>query len=154
MVDERMMHLFSLIAEQVSDKQELFDNEGKIMAALVESGCHLHEVDAAITLMQSLARARTEDIFLHSGPGRPTGMRAMNRQERVRFTTEAFGFVSRLSLLGIISEDRREEILERAMDLYPERIELSQIKTLVAFTLFSGEDMRGNPVVARDVAWN
>jgi uncharacterized protein Smg (DUF494 family) len=81
-------------------------------------------------------------------------MRAMSRQERVRFTTEAFGFVSRLSLLGIISEDRREEVLERAMDVYPERIELSQIKTLVAFTLFSGEDMRGNPVVARDVAWN
>jgi len=154
MVDERMMHLFSLIAEQVRDKQELFDNEGKIVAALVDSGCHLHEADAAITLMQSLAGDRTGDIFMRSGPGRTTGMRAMSRQERIRFTTEAFGFVSRLSLLGIISEDRREEILERALDVYPERIELSQIKTLVAFTLFSGEDMRGNPVVARDTAWN
>ncbi len=154
MVDERMMHLFSLIAEQVSDKQELFDNEGKIMAALVDCGCLLHEADAALTLMQHLVQKETDDMFLRSETGRTKGMRAMNRQERIRFTTEAFGFVSRLSLLGIISGDRREEILEKAMDMYPERIELSQIKTLVAFTLFSGEDLRGNPLLARDVAWN
>ena len=152
MVDERMMHLFSLIAEQVSDKQELFDNEGKIMAALVDSGCHLHEVDAAITLMQSLVRARTDDIFCAASPGRTKGLRAMDVGRSASALRPRPSGSSPASRSSALSPGDRREILERAMDVFPERIELSQIKTLVAFTLFSGEDMRGNPVVARDAA--
>jgi uncharacterized protein Smg (DUF494 family) len=60
----------------------------------------------------------------------------MNREERCRFTVDAFGFVAKLTNLGIIGEDQREELLERAMTVFPERIEIDQIKTLVALTLF------------------
>ena len=53
-MDDRMMHLFSLIADQVQNKQELFDEEGKIMQALLNDGYRLHEADAALMLMQTL----------------------------------------------------------------------------------------------------
>lgn len=134
-MDERMMTLFSLIADQVREKQELFDEEGKIMQALLNNGCRLHEADAALTLVQALVQKQTED-FLPAGRNSSPRMRTMNREERCRFTVDAFSFLAKLTNLGIIGEDQREEQLERAMTVFPERIELDQIKTLVALTLF------------------
>lgn len=134
-VDERMMTLFSLIADQVREKKELFDEEGKIMEALLNNGCRLHEADAALTLAQTMVQRHSEDFFPSAANTSP-GMRTMNREERNRFTVEAFGFVTKLTNLGVIGEDQREELLERAMAAYPERIELDQIKSLVALSLF------------------
>jgi uncharacterized protein Smg (DUF494 family) len=135
-VDERMMHLFSLIADQVQNRQELFDEEGKIMQALLNDGYRLHEADAALTLMQTLVQKQSEELFTPAEMPVRSGLRTMNREERARFTIDAFGFVTKLTHLGIISEDQREELLERAMSSYTERIELDHIKALIAFTLF------------------
>jgi uncharacterized protein Smg (DUF494 family) len=158
-VDERMMHLFSLIADQVQNKQELFDEEGKIMQALLNDGYRLHEADAALTLMQNLVQKQSEELFPVAPAGKLGGLRVLNREERGRFTIDAFGFVTKLTHLGIISEDQREELLERAMTAYTERIELEHIKTLVAFTLFvpQHERMANDKPVTRQIrttAWN
>src|SRR5512135_2667918 len=116
-----MMNLVSLIAGQVQTKQELFSNEGKIMDALMSSGYRLQEVDTAITLMQSLAQDA-------SGAGeRPravTGMRAMSTEERARFALDAFALVTKLTVLGIITDEQREDIIEKAQSLHRGRIRL------------------------------
>jgi uncharacterized protein Smg (DUF494 family) len=157
-LDERMMHLFSLIADQVQNKQELFDEEGKIMQALLNNGCRLQEADAALTLMQALVHKQTEGFFATTLSS-SLGMRAMNREERDRFSVDAFGFITKLTHLGIIAEDQREELLERAMTVFTERIELEDIKGLVAFTLFSSHQEHDStvPAVSRRVkktSWN
>jgi len=158
-VDEQMMDLFSLIADQVRNKQELFDNEGKIMQALLNSGFRLQEADAAITLMQALVQKQSESFFTTEPKASSIRMRAMNREERERFTIDAFGFVSKLTHLGIIAEDQREELLEKAMTTYTERIELADIKNLIAFILFvSPPDREYNASAGlrriKKTAWN
>lgn len=154
-----MMDLFSLIADQVRNKQELFDNEGKIMQALLNSGFRLQEADAALTLMQVLVQKQSESFFTSGQKASSVRMRAMNREERERFTIDAFGFVSKLTHLGIIAEDQREELLEKAMTTYTERIELEDIKNLIAFILFVSPQEReyGSSAVLRRIkktAWN
>jgi uncharacterized protein Smg (DUF494 family) len=135
-LNELMMNLFSLIADQVRDKQELFDNEGKIMQVLLNSGCHLHEADAALTLMQTLVQKQSESFYTSAHNTVFVRMRAMTRDERDRFTVEAFGFASKLAHLGIITEDQRDELLEKAMTTYVGRIGLDNIKNLITFVLF------------------
>jgi len=154
-----MINLFSLIADQVRDKQDLFDKEGKIMQVLLNSGCRLHEADAALTLMQTLVQKQSEGFFTTGQTVPSVRMRAMNREERDRFTIDAFGFVSKLTHLGIISDDQREDILEKAMTVYTERIELEHIKNLIAFILFAssqGKDQNAPATLRRikNTAWN
>src|SRR5512147_2339808 len=154
-----MITLFSLIANEVQSKQELFDEEGKIMQALLNSGCRLQEADAALTLMQTLVQRHSEEIFTERPAAPAISMRTLTREERDRFTGDAFGFVTKLTSLGIIGEDQREELLERAMTVYTERIELDHIKTLVAFTLFvhPHEQDVNAPAVSRRIkktSWN
>jgi len=154
-----MMDLFSIIADQVRNKQELFDNEGKIMQALLNSGFRLTEADAALTLMQTLVQNQSESLVTREPKTSSIRMRAMNREERERFTVDAFGFVSKLTHLGIISEDQREELLEKAMAAYNERIALDDIKNLIALIFFVSPHEREHSLSAnlrriKNTAWN
>ncbi|HXY54201.1 MAG TPA: DUF494 family protein [Nitrospirota bacterium] len=158
-MNELMMNLFSLIAGQVRNKQELFDNEGKIMQVLLNSGCRLHEADAALTLMQTLVQKQSESFFTTVQNAATVRMRAMNREERDRFTIDAFGFASKLAHLGIISDDEREDLLEKAMTINAGRIELDHIKNLIAFVLFVNPQEQEHSFAAdlrriKKTAWN
>ena len=130
-MEERILSLVSLIALQVQTRQELFSEEGAIMDALVSSGHHLQDVDAALTILQSLAQDGDG-----SGRDDAAALRSMSAEERSRFTVEAFGLLTRLSALGVLSESAREEIIDKALSLYRGRIGLSEIRSLLALALF------------------
>ncbi len=158
-MEETMMTLFSLIAGQVRNKQELFDHEGRIMQTLLNDGYHLHEADAALTLMQTLVRRHDENFFGPEKNGtRLLGIRTMNSEERSRFDAEAFAFALKLAHLGVLSEDQREELLERVMTVYRERISIDHVKALVAFMLFTSvqerDEVSSSNRPIRKTAWN
>lgn len=155
-----MITLFTYIADQVQDKRQLFDDEGLIMQALLNQGCLPQEADAALTLMQRLVQIQDEEAF---GPGDDQAtafsIRAMNREERDRFSIDAFGFIIKITNLGLISEEEREELLERAMNIYNDRIGLDQVKGLVAYALFANtrdhdEGARSVGRRIRRTSWN
>jgi uncharacterized protein Smg (DUF494 family) len=158
-LEELMMNMLSLIADQVRTRQELFDQEGRIMQVLLNQGYHLQEADAALTLMQQLVTKEAASFF---GPERTVQalrIRTMTREERGRFTADAFGFAVKLALLGIISEDQREDLIEKAMAAYSGRIDLDCIKSLVAFILFLGpREFDHSPLFdlrqIKNTAWN
>ena len=157
-LDERIINLVSLIADQVQSKQELFSNEGKIMDSLMNSGYRLHEADAALTLMQTLAQNEENAFSSRGNASLPAGMRAMNTEERARFTMEAFSFITKLAHLGIIKGDQREDLLEKALTLHSRKIELSHVKTLIALNLFADaqedEDMLLSSLNVEGTTWN
>jgi len=131
------MNLVSLIADQVQNKQELFSDEGRIMESLVSSGYRLHEADAALTFMQSLTETTPDESREYPLPPAGAGMRAMSTHERARFTIDAFGFVTKLAQLGIITTGHREDLIEKALSLRSGRIEAGEMKSLVALSLFT-----------------
>jgi uncharacterized protein Smg (DUF494 family) len=157
-LDERIINLVSLIAEQVQTKQELFSLEGKIMDSLMNSGYRLHEADAALTLMQTLAQSDENAFSAEGDAPLPAGMRAMNTEERTRFAMDAFSFITKLAHLGIITADLREEILEKALNLHARKIELSHVKTLITLNLFTDaqedEDLLLSSLNVKGTAWN
>jgi Smg protein len=156
-LDERIMNIVSLIADQVQTRKELFRDEGRIMDTLMSSGYHLHEADATLTLMQSLA-GTGGDAGEDARPAEPAGMRAMSTQERARFSIEAFGFISKLATLGVITEDEREAIIEKSLALHRGRVLLDEVKSLLALSLFTdGREPEDPPVFAADsrgALWN
>lgn len=158
-MDELMMNMFSLIADQVRNKRELFDEEGKIMQALLNNGYHLHEADAALTLMQTLVQKEADTFFEPEHAFQPLRIRTMTREERGRFSADAFSFALKLTLLDIISEDQREELLEKAMNMHTGRIDLPVMKALIAFILFMGPREQEHSALSnlrriKNTAWN
>ena len=152
------MNLVSLIANQVQSKQDLFSNEGKIMDSLMSSGYRLQEADTALALMQSLSQGQDENNENEERAKTVTAMRAMSTQERQRFTVEAFGFVTKLAHLGIIDEEQREEVIEKALSLHARKIDLSDVKTIIALSLFADareyEDLLVTAMDRSGASWN
>ncbi len=152
------MNLVSLITDQVQTKQDLFSNEGKIMDSLMSSGYRLHEADAALTLMQNLSQNEEDARPEEDSVALPGGIRSMNTEERSRFTIDAFGFITKLSHLGIISGEQREEILDKALSLHSGRIELSHMKALLALDLFADEqeydELLASALNHKGTVWN
>ncbi len=136
-MDELMINIFSIIAEQVRNKQELFDDEAKIMQMLLNNGYHIYEADAALMLMQTFVQGEANRLFKSEAGYSFAYLRVMSREERGRFTIDAFAFASKLTHLGIISEYQREEILDKALTVCSDKIELEHIKSIVATFLFS-----------------
>jgi uncharacterized protein Smg (DUF494 family) len=141
LLDELMMNMFSLIADQVCHSQELFDKEARIMQTLLNDGYRIQDADAALTLMQKIVRQQSAAFFSADEP-QLRSVRTMSSEERRSFTTEAFAFALKLAHLGVLTVDEREELLERAMHQHRERIELDQIKGMVAFMLFTSSRER------------
>ena len=152
------MNLVSLITDQVQTKQDLFSNEGKIMDSLMSSGYRMHEADAALTLMQTLSQNVGDGLPGEERMTLSNGMRSMNTEERSRFTIEAFGFITKLSSLGIISGEQREELLDKALTLHAGRIELAHMKSLLALDLFADEqeyeDLLASALNHKGTVWN
>ena len=152
------MNLVSLITNQVQTKQDLFSNEGKIMDSLMSSGYRLHEADAALTLLQTLSQNEEEHLPGKEPVALSDAMRSMNTEERSRFTIEAFGFITKLSYIGIISGEQREELLDKALSLHSGRIELSHMKSLLALDLFADEqeyeDILASALNLKGTVWN
>ncbi len=153
------MDMFSLIADQVRNRRELFDNEGKIMESLLNNGYRLQDADAALTLIQSLVQKEIDDFPEPECTPRPLMTRNMTTEERERFTIDAFSFVLKLARLGIIDEDQRDEVFENAMNLFAGRIDLGCVKMLIAFILFDSSRDRGRTVRSdsrrtKKTAWN
>lgn len=152
------MNLVSLIANQVQCKQDLFSNEGKIMDSLMHSGYRLTEADAGLALMQSLSQGEETDPDSSDCTKSPSVMRAMSTLERQRFTVEAFGFVTKLAHLGIINEEQREDILEKALTLHARKVGLADVKTILALSLFADareyEDLLVTAMDRHGASWN
>lgn len=132
-----MINMFSLIVDQVRNRQDLFDQEGRIIQSLLNSGYLAHEADAALMLMQDFVQRRQEQLFDTNPEQYPASLRSMSREERRRFTLDAFGFISKLTHIGIISEDQREEVLGKALSIYPHRIQLEHMKSLITMILLT-----------------
>ncbi|HAS53697.1 MAG TPA: hypothetical protein DCS42_05965 [Nitrospiraceae bacterium] len=83
----------------------------------------------------------------------------MNRQERSRFDPEAFDFVLRLHRLAMISEEQRDELLDKAMAVHAGRIDLEQVQSLVALMFFTRDypyefNGAGQEDRLPDMTWN
>ena len=157
-MDERIMHLVSLIADQVQTKQDLFRDEGKIMDSLMSSGYRLHEADAALTLLQTLSTDGDAAAAGDAPLPLKGGMRSMNTEERSRFAVDAFSFITKLAHLGVISVEQREDLLGKALSLHSGRIELGHVRSLLAFDLFATErdqdDILPTAPANKGTVWN
>lgn len=155
-----MMHLFSVIAEQVHSRQDLFTKESSIMAALMNRGYPVAEADRALMLMQSLVDSGDAVCEHGDFPEPPSsGMRSMTAEERSRFTVGAFGFIVKLARIGILSEEQRDELIENVLASGTGRIDLGLATSAAALFLFRDpeereEDQPSFPKRPRNIAWN
>ena len=116
----------------VSD-DDLTAPDGPLMNELIEAGFSNAEVRKAFDWLDTLARQRPS-----SGQPRANGpTRVVHGAELDKLDRESRGFLLFLEQNGILDADQRELVLDRAMALDQDELELDDLKWVVLMVLFN-----------------
>ncbi len=112
---------------------DLTAQNGPLVGELTEAGFSVAEIRKAFDWLDALARQRP-------APGQPRvggPTRVFHGAELAKLDIEARGFLLFLEQHGILDADQRELVLDRAMALDQEELELDDLKWVVLMVLFN-----------------
>ena len=119
--------------DAIDPDDDLTAPDGPLMGELVEAGFSAAEVRKAFDWLDTLARQRP-------APGQPRAngpTRVFHGSELDKLDTESRGFLLFLEQHGILDADQRELVLDRAMALDQDELELDDLKWVVLMVLFN-----------------
>ncbi|GAB1406713.1 DUF494 family protein [Thermomonas brevis] len=119
--------------DAIDPDDDLTAPDGPLMGELVEAGFSAAEVRKAFDWLDTLARQRPT-------PGQPRAngpTRVFHGSELDKLDTESRGFLLFLEQHGILDADQRELVLDRAMALDQDELELDDLKWVVLMVLFN-----------------
>ncbi|MDE2407197.1 MAG: DUF494 family protein [Xanthomonadaceae bacterium] len=107
--------------------------DGGLMGELVEAGFSTDEIHRAFDWLDVLARQRPAPA-----PARVSGpVRVLHGSELDKLDVEARGFLLFLEQQGVLDADQRELVLDRAMALDQDTLDLEDLKWVVLLVLFN-----------------
>ena len=125
--------LLYLFEHYIYDQPELVQDPDTLQNNLIQAGFSPTEVSKAFDWLETLAQYRPQLLTIASkGP-----MRLFASQELDRFDIEARGFLMFLEQHGVVSAEQRELVIDRAMALDQDDIDLDDLKWVVLMVLFN-----------------
>ena len=125
--------LLYLFEHYIYDQPELVQDPDTLQNNLLQAGFSATEVSKAFDWLESLAQDRPQSAT-HAVQG---PLRLFVDTELERFDVEARGFLMFLEQNGVVSAEQRELIIDRAMALDQDEIELDDLKWVVLMVLFN-----------------
>jgi len=119
-------HYFTEDADPVRDRDSL-------QSGLLQAGFSPAETSKAFDWLDALAAQRPSD-----SPARADGpTRLYSSREEAKLDVECRGFLMFLEQHGVIDADRRELVVDRAMALDQDELDLDDLKWVVLMVLFN-----------------
>lgn len=127
------MYLFENYIDEDSANQS--DPE-ELKVLLREAGFGKNHIAKAFDWLEGLVRLQDEDASV-STAGVSNAVRAFHPTEARKLNVECQGFLHFLEQMGVIDATSREHIIDRAMALETDEIDLSQLKWVVLMVMFN-----------------
>lgn len=136
-MNERVVEILVYIMNEIRGKKPVATKLEVLSRDLLQRGYTENEISSAFTWLFDRYKADFEELIRNSGPTLNNSFRILHDLERMVISPAAHGYLLQLRELGILDDTEIEQIIERAMMVGSPRIEESEIKSLVASTLFN-----------------
>ena len=143
-----LMYLFE---NYIDEDQFAQPDRASLEVQLVEAGFGDTEVSKAFDWLESLATLETTPI---TDRMKQQSHRIYIDDERQRLGSEGIGFLLYLEQNGILSDEAREQVLEHALALDLEQIDIDQLKWVVLMVLFNQKDQNANLAWLEDLIYD
>ncbi len=127
-----LMYLFENYMEKNCDLKRDHD---ELLAELQVQGFNLSEIHNAFHWLDGLSELQNSESLL--GTNKLTTTRVFTKMEVAKLTVEGTGFIHFLTEINILDPITRETVIDRAMALDGEEIDISRIKWVVLMVLFN-----------------
>jgi len=125
--------LLYLFEHYFSDEADLLRDRDSLQAGLLQAGFSPAEISKAFDWLDALAQQRP-------GPAEPLGsgpVRVYAGPELDKLDNDGRGFLMVLEQHGVLDPDQRELVLDRAMALDQDDVDLDDLKWVVLMVLFN-----------------
>ena len=132
---ENVLDILMFLFEHCLDGETgVMPDENVLRDQLDNAGFQNQDVEKAFNWLEDLSNAR-ESSFSTPLSGR--SMRIYSSQELTKMDTECRGFLTFLEQTGVLDPVARELVIDRAMALETEEIDLPQLKWVILMVLFN-----------------
>ncbi len=131
-----LMYIFENIIDDDYEQAEEPDVTA-LTTELGEAGFKQGEITRAFEWLEDLSVLCEQDDYPHSIVTAAPSTRIYSEREKNKITTAAMGFLSRLEFYKIITPSVREVVLDRAMALESENIDIDQMKWVAMMVLYN-----------------
>lgn len=129
----RLMDLVVLVAELTRDSSK---SHTDLDQELMMRGYSPEEIERAVFWYSSRDEILEEGkIDIHG----KNSIRVLSEWERLSLCSDCYGYLLRLLNLGIVDGEQFEKIIARAIPVGPEKIQLSDVKTIACSVIFNRE---------------
>lgn len=118
------------------DEPEFHPDAEDLQASLVEAGFSQTEISKALHWLDELAKHRSVPSNAYGAPV-AAPFRVLAPEEAERFELEAWSFLMYLENAGVLNPTMRELVMDRAMALDSEEVDLEDLKWIVLMVLFN-----------------
>ncbi len=119
-------------------------SQDELIAELQEQGFTLTEIHKAFHWLEGLTLAK---VVLSGQAQKATALRVFTEEEKLKLGSAGIGFLHFLSQIGVLNTATRELVIDRAMALANEEIDLPRLKWVVLMILFN------IPGLEAELAW-
>lgn len=129
---------------------ELSGGEDAIADELEQAGFHEHDISKAFNWLSTLPEMY-QDIYQFAD--HPKSVRILTKQERVRLDTKCQGYLLELEAQGVLDPASREIILESAMAIDVQTLNLKQFKRIIALVFLNNPSAEAMVACGEDLLY-
>ena len=107
---------------------------------LLHAGYDAEEIGRAFSWLDAAANESADPVNLpraEVGVPKPTSFRMFTTEEQMALDTESRGLLIQLEEMGVLSAQTRETVIERAMALDNEELDIEDVKWVIMLVLFA-----------------
>lgn len=136
-MNERVVEILIYIMSEIRKNRNVSKKLDLLSKNLIQKGYSESEISSALSWLLDRLNHDSEEIIEKQGPAFKNSFRYLHEIERSIISTEAHGYIIQLRELGIIDEIDFEQILERALMLGTAKVDIDEIKSILAAMLFA-----------------
>lgn len=130
-VFEVLMYLF----ENYMDSDNALQTDPETLKVELKEAGFLHnEINKAFAWLEGLTELRENPDNITA---RSSSIRIFTAREQEKLDVSCRGFLLFLEQVGVLNQETRELVIDRAMDLHSEEFDLDQLKWVVLMVLFN-----------------
>lgn len=141
----RVIEIVVYLMRQIKEKEQGLGQLDKLTGDLKSQGYTEQEINAAFYwLLEKLRLQLSKLVSSHKGPPKKSS-RILHNTENILFSRTGYGYLIQLYQLGLIDDEQREQIIQRAMTSGLEEIGELEVKLLAANLLLSSDECQIDP---------
>ena len=141
----RVIEIIVYLMRQIKEREQGLSQLDKLTGDLKSQGYADQEINAAFYWLLEKLRLQLSKLVSSQKSLPKKSSRILHNTENMLFSPTGYGYLIQLYQLGLIDDEQREQIIQRAMMSGLEQIGELEVKVLAARLLLSSEECQADP---------